>query len=39
LKAQEENEIRTSGRSLLESLGLAKDKPHPSVQGKLERRI
>lgn len=27
------------GRSLLESLGLAKDRPHPSVSGKIERRI
>lgn len=28
-----------AGRSLLESLGLVKDKPHPAVSGKIERRI
>lgn len=33
------NETRASGRSLLQSLGLATDRPHPSLTGKLERRI
>lgn len=38
--AKAENRMSAeAGRSLLESLGLAKDRPHPSVSGKIERRI
>lgn len=32
-------ESTTAGQALLQTLGLAKDRPHPSVSGKIERRI